>query len=154
GYLAATGWLTHFPEIEKLRGVPQDPEWHPEGDVGVHTMHVVDAAARIARREKIEGDDRAVLLFAALSHDFGKPATTDLRERYGSMRWTSWGHEPLGGPIARQFLQRIGIKASIVERVVPIIENHLAHHSIGASSKDGITSRAVRRLAMRIAPAS
>ena len=149
-YLRATGWIAHFPEIEKLFGVPQDPEWHPEGDVGIHTMHVLNAAARIAERDALAPDDRAVLLFASLAHDFAKPATTELRERDGRTRWTSWGHEPAGGPMARGFLERIGIKSAIVDQVVPLVENHLAHHSIG---KDA-TPRAVRRLAMRLAPAS
>jgi len=149
-YLTETGWIVHFPEIQKLAGVPQDPLWHPEGDVGTHTMHVLDAAAAIAVRESLGADARAALLFAALTHDFGKPATTELREREGRMRWTSWGHEPLGGPIARHFLTRIGIKSAIVDQVVPLIENHLAHHNVGSE----VSRRAVRRLAMRLAPAS
>ena len=149
-YLRQTGWLLHFPEIADLFGVPQDSEWHPEGDVGVHTMYVLDQAARIAERDGITGDDRAVLLFAALAHDFAKPATTQLREREGRARWTSWGHEPAGGPMARGFLERIGIKSAIVNQVVPLVENHLSHHSIGRE----VTPRAVRRLAMRLAPAS
>ena len=91
-YLQSTGWIGHFPEIENLFGVPQDPDWHPEGDVGVHTMHVLNQAARIAEREALAADDRAVLLYAALAHDFAKPATTELRERDGRVRWTSWGH--------------------------------------------------------------
>ncbi len=53
-YLADSGWDVHFPEIARLTGVPQDPGWHPEGDVGTHTMLVVDAAARISAREKLE----------------------------------------------------------------------------------------------------
>jgi tRNA nucleotidyltransferase (CCA-adding enzyme) len=149
GFLAESGWIVHFPEIGRLAGVPQDPHWHPEGDVGTHTMLVVDAAASIAAREKLEGDDRAVLLFAALAHDFAKATTTTLREREGRMRWTSWGHEADGGPMARGFLERIGIKSAIVEQVVPLVENHLAHSSIGRD----VTPRAVRRLAMRLAPA-
>jgi tRNA nucleotidyltransferase (CCA-adding enzyme) len=149
-YLRATGWMVHFPEIAQLFGVPQDPEWHPEGDVGVHTMHVLNEAARIATRDALEDDDRAVLLFAALAHDFAKPATTAQREKDGRLRWTSWGHEPAGGPLARAFLERIGIKNEIVEKVVRLVENHLVHHAIGTT----VTPRAVRRLAMRIAPAS
>lgn len=150
-YLAATGWDAHFPEIAKLAGTPQDPEWHPEGDVGVHTMHVVNAAARVAERDGLEGDDRAVLLFSALCHDFAKPATTMLRERDGKMRWSSWGHEPDGGPMARTFLERISIKASIIDQVVPLVENHLASTTL---AKHGVTARAIRRLATRLAPAS
>jgi tRNA nucleotidyltransferase (CCA-adding enzyme) len=150
GYLSETGWLVHFPEIAALSGVPQDPEWHPEGDVDVHTMLVLNEAARIADRDTLQGDDRAVLLFAALAHDFAKPATTELRERDGKMRWTSWGHEPAGGPIARTFLTRIGIKNSIVEQVLKLVEDHMVHTSIGLD----VTPRAVRRLATRLAPAS
>ena len=149
-YLAASGWDVHFPEIARLAGVPQDPHWHPEGDVGTHTMLVVDAAARIAQREQLEGDQRAVLLFAALSHDFAKATTTALRERDGRLRWTSWGHEADGGPMARTFLDRIGIKNAIADRVVPLVENHLASSNIGRET----TPRAVRRLAMRLAPAT
>jgi tRNA nucleotidyltransferase (CCA-adding enzyme) len=149
-YLKASGWEVHFPEIAALAGVPQDPYWHPEGDVGTHTMFVVDAAARIAARESLEGDERAVLLFSALAHDFAKPATTMLRERDGRMRYTSWGHEPDGGPMARAFLDRIHIKAAIADPVVRLVENHLAHSSVGRN----VTPRAVRRLAMRLAPAS
>ncbi len=155
-YLKVTGWDAHFPEIAALAGVPQDPGWHPEGDVGTHTMLVLDAAARVANREKLanreglEGDERAVLLFSALCHDFAKPATTQLREREGKMRWTSWGHEAAGGPMARAFLERIGIKAAIVNQVVALVENHLASSSVGREP----TPRAVRRLAMRLAPAN
>jgi tRNA nucleotidyltransferase (CCA-adding enzyme) len=149
-YLKETGWDVHFPEIAALAGVPQDPEWHPEGDVGRHTMLVVDAAARIASRERLQGDERAALLFAALSHDFAKATTTELRERDGRLRWTSWDHEAQGGPMARTFLERIGIKNSIVAQVVKLVESHLAHSSIG---KDA-TPRAIRRLAMRLAPAN
>jgi tRNA nucleotidyltransferase (CCA-adding enzyme) len=149
-YLRQTGWIVHFPEIERIYGVPQDPEWHPEGDVGIHTMHVLDEGARIARRDHCQGDDRAVLLFAALAHDFAKADTTELREREGRLRWTAWGHEAASGPLAERFLNRIGIKSAIVDQVVPLVENHLAHSSIGAD----VTPRAVRRLAVRLAPAS
>src|SRR5579883_3671091 len=87
-YLARTGWVAHFPEIGALAGTPQDPEWHPEGDVSVHTMLVLDAAARIAERDRLEGDERAVLMFSALAHDFAKATTTVMRERDGRLRWT------------------------------------------------------------------
>jgi tRNA nucleotidyltransferase (CCA-adding enzyme) len=149
-YLVTTGWIVHFPEIANILDVPQDPEWHPEGDVGAHTMLVVDAAARIAERDRIEGDERAVLLFAALAHDFAKAGTTAKRERNGTMRWTAYGHEAAGGPLARAFLERIGIKPAIVEQVVPLVENHLAHSSL----RNDVTPRTVRRLALRLAPAN
>jgi hypothetical protein len=149
-YLVETGWIVHFPEIQRMIGVPQDPEWHPEGEVAHHTMLVTNAAAKIASRENVEGDDRAVLLFSALAHDFAKADTTALRERNGRMRLTAFGHEAAGGPLARAFLTRIGIKSAIVDQVVTLVENHLAHSSIGRDA----TPRAVRRLAARLAPAS
>jgi len=149
-YLAATGWLVHFPEIEQIVGVPQDPQWHPEGDVATHTMHVVNAAAAIADRDGLEGDERAVLLFAALTHDFAKAGTTALREKNGALRWTSYGHEAAAGIAARNFLERIGIKGAIVEHVVPLVENHLVHSHLGMD----VTPRNIRRLAVRLAPAS
>ena len=149
-YLVATGWVVHFPEIAKILEVPQDPEWHPEGDVGVHTMLVLDAAAQIAARDLLNNDERAVLLFAALSHDFAKAGTTALRERHGILRWTAHGHEAAGGPLARAFLERIGIKPAIVDQVVPLVENHLAHSSL----RNDVTPRTVRRLALRLAPAN
>jgi tRNA nucleotidyltransferase (CCA-adding enzyme) len=149
-YLVATGWIVHFPEIASLLNVPQDPEWHPEGDVGIHTMLVVDAAAGIAARDSLGADERAVLLFAALTHDFAKAGTTALRERNGVLRWTAHGHEAAGGPLARAFLERIGIKPSIVDQVVPLVENHLAHSSL----RDDVTPRTVRRLALRLAPSN
>jgi tRNA nucleotidyltransferase (CCA-adding enzyme) len=150
-YLSDCGWDIHFPEIASLAGTPQDPHWHPEGDVGIHTMLVVNAAAKVAEREGLDADNRAVLIFSALCHDFAKPKTTMLRERDGHMRWSSWGHEPEGGPMARDFLRRIHIKASIIDQVVPLVENHLAHSTM---AKGAVTPRAVRRLAMRLSPAS
>jgi tRNA nucleotidyltransferase (CCA-adding enzyme) len=149
-YLTLCGWIGHFPELQRLRGVPQEPEWHPEGDVDLHTMHVVDSAARIAERDGCEGDDRAVLMFAALTHDFAKADTTELREKDGRLRWTAYGHEAAGGPLSRAFLENIGIKSAIVDQVVPLVEHHLAHTSIGME----VTARAVRRLAVRVAPSS
>ena len=149
-YLQATGWVVHFPEIGRLADVPQDQEWHPEGNVGLHTMLVLDAAARLAEREGIEGDDRAVLLFSALCHDFAKATTTALREREGRMRLTAYGHESDGVPMARAFLDRIGIKRDITDQVAPLVEHHMVSLSIGRDP----TPRAVRRLAMHLAPAN
>jgi hypothetical protein len=59
-YLQDTGWIKYFPQIEAIVDVPQDSEWHPEGSVSVHTAHVMNAAAEIADRRGLTGDDRAV----------------------------------------------------------------------------------------------
>lgn len=70
------GWDEHTPALQALQGVPQDPEHHPEGDAWQHTMHVADAAARIADRDGVKGDDRVVLVLSAVCHDLGKTVTT------------------------------------------------------------------------------
>src|SRR5947208_14774615 len=65
GYLVETGWIRFFPEIRDIVywpltgevGVPQEPDWHPEGPVHLHTALVMDAAARIAEDEGLAGDD-------------------------------------------------------------------------------------------------
>jgi tRNA nucleotidyltransferase (CCA-adding enzyme) len=85
-----------------------------------------------------------------LTHDFAKADTTALRERNGRIRWTAHGHEAAGGPLARAFLERIGIKPAIVDQVVPLVENHLAHSSL----RHDVTPRTIRRLALRLAPAN
>jgi tRNA nucleotidyltransferase (CCA-adding enzyme) len=72
-FLRHCGWLRFYPELEALQGCPQDPVWHPEGDVWIHTLHCLDWFA--AERSGHEADDLAVGL-GVLCHDFGKPATT------------------------------------------------------------------------------
>jgi tRNA nucleotidyltransferase (CCA-adding enzyme) len=156
-YLIETGWIELYPPLARLVGVPQDPEWHPEGAVDVHVGYVLDAMARIADREGVAGDDRAVLVFSALTHDLAKSfvrdgGTTAQREKRGRMRWTAHGHEEAGGPMAREFLGSLGIKASIVERVVPLVENHLQHIRAGEDGRMSVP--AVRQLADRLAPAT
>jgi tRNA nucleotidyltransferase (CCA-adding enzyme) len=151
GYLDATGWLGNFPLLASLQAVPQDAEWHPEGDVAVHTMHVVDAAARIAMREGLDDFERCVLLMGALTHDLAKAGTTELRDVRGAIRWTSYGHDKASGPKARMFLESVGIKEEIIERVVPLVENHLAHHDFRS---EDTPARTARRLATRLAPAN
>ena len=90
--LAETGWLAHFPELAALAGVPQEPEWHPEGDVFVHTGHCVDALARLPEWQTLPDPVRRDVMFAVLAHDFGKPATTiNPAEIVGLYWYFSWG---------------------------------------------------------------
>ena len=48
-FLIDTEWVEHFPEIKALIGTPQEPDWHPEGDVFIHTCHCCDALALLPR---------------------------------------------------------------------------------------------------------
>ncbi len=146
-FLRDAGWLAHFPEIDRLRSTPQDPEWHPEGDVFVHTGHCLDALVGLAAWQDAAPDRRIVLTLAVLAHDFGKPECTATALRDGRERVISPGHEPAGGPITERFLERIGMPQAIRARVVPLVTNHLAH-------MNEPTPRAVRRLARRLAPST
>lgn len=146
-FLKATGWLQHFPELAALDGTPQDPEWHPEGDVFVHTCHCCDALAELPEWQAADVATRQVLMFAVLAHDFAKPQTTHEAERDGRLRIVSPGHEEQGGPLAETFLTRISSPNEIKERVVPLVQNHLAHLQM-------VSDRSVRRLANRLQPAT
>lgn len=154
GFLRGTGLINRLPHIGALKATPQDPVWHPEGDVEVHTAFVMDEAARIADREGLVGDDRAVLLFSALTHDFAKPQTTKTEEIDGKQRITSRGHEEQGGPLAKQFLDSVGVINLISEKVVPLVENHLQHVSIASIPTDKGRKSAVRKLARRLGKAN
>jgi tRNA nucleotidyltransferase (CCA-adding enzyme) len=78
-FLKEAGWLRFFPELEALSGCPQDPRWHPEGDVWTHTLHCMDAFARERLGDR---EEDLIVGFAVLCHDMGKPATTEQRSRW------------------------------------------------------------------------
>ncbi len=148
--LDETGWLRHFPEVAALRGTRQEPEWHPEGDVFTHTQHCLDALVALGEWRASEAERRRVLMFGVLAHDFGKPATTAYAEKRGAMRWVSPGHESAGGPLAKDFLRRIGAPFDYDLPVCALVVHHLAHHH-GATE---FTDTAVRRLARKLTPAT
>ena len=150
-YLYKTGWSENFPHIHNLKGVPQEPEYHPEGNVDVHTAHVMNEAARIADEQNLSPEDREVLVYAALCHDFAKPKTTKTMLKKGVERITSHGHEEAGGPMAREFLSQIGAPRNIIDKVVPLVENHLNHiHHSNTTKQDSF----VKNLAERLHPAN
>jgi len=149
-FLLDIGLSSQLPHIGALKGVQQEADWHPEGDVEVHTGFVMNEAAKIADREGLTGDDRAVLIFSALTHDFAKPATTEVNIVRGVPRITSRGHEEAGGKLAEEFLKSIGVKQSIIDRVVPLVMNHLAHVSIAQIKAERGKVSATKKLAVKL----
>ena len=141
-FLREIGWLAHFPELAALVGCPQDPRWHPEGDVWVHTLHCLDAFA--ASRTGVERDDLVVGL-AVLCHDLGKPATT--REEDG--RITSKRHEPVGEALTADFLAKLTRDTDLLERVPRLVGAHLAPTHL-YEDRERAGDAAVRRLARRV----
>lgn len=150
--LEETGWLAHFPEIAALRGTPQEPAWHPEGDVLTHTQHCLDALAALEEWKASDSARRRLLTLAVLAHDFGKPSTTVRGEKRGAIRWISPGHEPAGGPLAKDFLRRIGAPLELDPPVCALVVHHLVHHH--GSGEENYTDSQVRRLARKLAPAT
>jgi tRNA nucleotidyltransferase (CCA-adding enzyme) len=92
-----------------------------------------------------------MLMFAVLAHDFGKPSTTKHEEKRGAMRWTSNGHEPAGGPIAKNFLRRIGAPLELDDPICELVVHHLVHHH---GQRADYSDSQVRRLARKLAPAT
>lgn len=142
--LADSGWLSLYPELARLVDCPQDPRWHPEGDVWGHTLQSCDRAAEVAEARGLGIEMRLPLLFGVLAHDLGKPATTGIDV---AGRITSRGHCDAGLPLAESLFERIGVPGRIRQQVAPLIREHMTH------MHGEPTERAVRRLADRLVPA-
>jgi tRNA nucleotidyltransferase (CCA-adding enzyme) len=150
GWLHALGVLEKlFPEIQALIGVPQDPEWHPEGDVFVHTRLVLDRARELI--DELSYARQVTVMLAALAHDFGKPATTEFIE--GRLR--SRGHEAAGVAPAESFLKRINIHTidgyDVRGQVIALVREHLKPGEF-FKKRDEVGEGAFRRLARRCEP--
>lgn len=141
-FLRACGWLRFYPELAALPGCPQDPVFHPEGDVWVHTLMALDAAAAL-RRGGAADDDLSVAL-AALCHDFGKPSATARGEEDGRIH--AYGHEIAGIPLARSFVSRLWNREKLVATVERLVEFHMRPVALVVS---GAGDRAFRRLSVQ-----
>lgn len=133
------GLFKKFPCIDGMRHTPQDPEWHPEGDVWIHTKMVCDQAA---------SHHDIVVKIAAFCHDFGKISTTE----YLDGHWRSRGHEEAGMLLTSEWLNSIGY-SDIIDAVVQLVGNHLAP-TILYLKRDELRDGTIKRLASRIAPAT
>lgn len=106
-----------FRFLYQLQFAEQSPIYHPEGNVWNHTLLVVDEAAK----RKAESVDSVVLMWAALLHDIGKPATTKVR--HGKI--TSYNHEKLGAELASEFLSLFIDDEGLIENVCTLIQFHM-----------------------------
>lgn len=139
------------PEFPPLLETPQEKEWHPEGDVWMHTLMSVDEAAKLCRIEQYEKKDAFVIMLAALCHDIGKPTTTEIGERI-----TSKGHDKAGEKPTEKFLETIGINKKDAQKIIKLVTNHMAPSLlyVASNSEQGVGDKAIRRLAKRIHPAT
>ena len=147
--LHATGWDAHFPELHAMRDVPQDPGWHPEGPVHVHAGLAAEWAARQCTADGITGDDRVVIVLAALLHDVGKAGDGTWSEPRpdGGVRIRSLGHERTGAVAVRALLRRVGAPRHLVDRIVVLVREHMVAHSTGGAAP---SVPAARRLLRRL----
>lgn len=113
----------YYPELHALIDTPQEPEWHPEGDVWIHTLMVLDVAAKILRAhvERFSERDALTVMLGSLVHDFGKPLVTEKRDG----KWRAFGHEEAGISPAKSFFSHFTFGEVIAHDAFAIIRDHL-----------------------------
>lgn len=118
----AQACLEAIPALLRLASTPQDPYYHAEGDVWVHTCMVVEALLAQLRYQQATEEQRLVLFLAALLHDISKPDTTVIDSETG--RIGQPGHSRRGAVDARLLLWRAGLPFGLREQVCRIIAVH------------------------------
>jgi tRNA nucleotidyltransferase (CCA-adding enzyme) len=136
-----------FPELQALAGCPQEPEWHPEGDVWVHNLQVIDQAR--TRIDDLPRPQQLAVMLGAVCHDLGKPATT----KFIDGRIRSLDHEEQGVAPASLFLDRLNVNAfdgyDVRKQVLGITAQHLKPGS-WFKVRDEVRDGAFRRLAHKV----
>jgi tRNA nucleotidyltransferase (CCA-adding enzyme) len=136
-----------FPEMFALVGCPQEPEWHPEGDVWIHTLMVIDQAR--TRIDDLERPQQITVMLGAVCHDLGKPPTTALVDG----RTRSMEHEQAGVAPTLSLLDRLNVHTiggyDVRRQVVGIVAHHLAPNAF-YKSKTPVGDGAFRRLAQKV----
>jgi len=149
--LLETRWVENFPELNRLVGLEQEKEWHPEGDVYSHTGCALDAAIGICNRRGFTSEQREAVMFGVLGHDFGKATTTTTVMRHGIERIISHRHAAAGRTMVLNFMDSIKSPLKLREIAAILTAEHMSHIS---RRKDKLTERMVRRLAVRLHPAT
>jgi len=143
-YLKNNGLISYIPELQFLIGTPQDPQWHPEGDVWSHTLLVIEQASHFKDNFYYQ-DDIAAFMLGALCHDFGKPYTT----YWENDRWRSPKHDLIGLIPTNNLLDKMGLDASIKHKVNNYVLEHL-HPMQLYKVRDKVRKQAIIKLQERI----
>ncbi len=113
--LVESGLLKQFiPEFLDTIGCDQPPQWHPEGDVYVHTLIMLDM---------LEDDAPLELCLAVLMHDIGKPSTRTVDEADGRIRFNA--HDAEGAKMAHSILKRLRYPKRIIDDVGSMVARHM-----------------------------
>ena len=138
-----------FPEILALVDCPQEPDWHPEGDVFTHTKLCIDEAVKLI--PDLDTEKAVTVMLGVLLHDLGKPLTTGVRN--GRIR--SPGHDEAGVEPARNLLDRLGIHTmngyDVRSQVLALVREHLRPVQF-YNDRGRIPAGTFRRLAARVDP--
>jgi poly(A) polymerase len=111
--LDETGLLTEvLPEIAKMKGVEQPPQFHPEGDVWVHTLMLLDS---------LEPNASVTLAWGALLHDVGKPPT--FRVAPDRIRFDN--HAEVGAKMAEEMCRRFRFSNDETEKIIELVSHHM-----------------------------
>jgi tRNA nucleotidyltransferase (CCA-adding enzyme) len=136
-----------FPEVLPLVGCPQEPEWHPEGDVWVHTLLVIDEARKCI--DDLPYPQQVSVMLGAVCHDLGKPPTTTMVD--GRIR--SLEHEEEGVAPATRLLDRLNVHTlqgyDVRRQVLGIVANHLKP-GMFRKAQPAVGDGAFRRLAQKV----
>jgi len=136
-----------FPELQALVGCQQEPEWHPEGDVWVHTLQVIDRARE--RIDDLPRPQQLAVMLGAVCHDLGKPATTAFVD--GRIR--SIDHEEQGVAPAAALLDRLNVHSfegyDVRREVLGMTAQHLKP-GMWFKVRDEVGDGAFRRLAQKV----
>lgn len=153
-FMRRTNLINYFPQLKLLKETKQDPIYHPEGDVEIHTELCIKHMDSIINNNNIIGDEKIILIMSILLHDIAKPNTTEEMLKNGRMTITSHGHEALGGVIAREFLESIGFHEHLIVPICKLVENHLSGVNISQITSPSGKIKAVKKLSRRLYPAT
>jgi tRNA nucleotidyltransferase (CCA-adding enzyme) len=138
------------PELIPLADTPQDPQWHPEGDVWTHTLLAMDEAAALAA--DLDRPRALTVMLATLCHDLGKATTT----RFEDGRLRSRGHEEAAAAPTIALLDRWNVHTisgyDVRGQVLALVGNHLKPGQL-YDDRDRVSDGAIRRLAAKCEPA-
>jgi putative nucleotidyltransferase with HDIG domain len=115
-------WAEAQPWTRAMAACAQDLQWHAEGDVWTHTRMVCGELERLTDWPSLNRTEQLKLLFTALFHDSGKPATTVLDPETGRTR--SPKHALVGAEIARRVLRELECNLSTREEIVALVRFH------------------------------
>lgn len=115
-----------FPLLYQFKATEQDPQWHAEGDVHIHTGMVLDELYKLLKDEAchIQGERRQALVLGALLHDIAKPLTTRRKEVRGAERVIATRHEAMGRSYIAHRLLNLELSREVVDLIMGLVGEH------------------------------